>query len=115
MKIAILGTGSVGRAFAEKLIGLGHSVTMGTRDVSQTLSRKEPNSPGAFLESHPSIKLATFADAAASCDMAILVTKGTATLDVVSAAGAKNLEGKVVIDITNPLDFSKGKIGRAHV
>jgi predicted dinucleotide-binding enzyme len=108
MKIAILGTGSVGRAFATKLISLGHSVIMGTRNVQSSLEKKEKSSLYDFLEQNKDVKLATFSDAAAQCEMIIVVTKGEHTLAALQLAGEKNLAEKIVIDITNPLDFSKG-------
>lgn len=46
MKIAVLGTGMVGRALAARLAGLGHDVVIGTRDPVQTLSRTEPDGLG---------------------------------------------------------------------
>jgi len=41
MTIAVLGTGSVGRTLAARLVGLGHSVVVGTRDPRATLTRTE--------------------------------------------------------------------------
>ena len=46
MKIAVLGTGMVGRALAGRLGGLGHDVVIGTRDVAQTLARTAPDAMG---------------------------------------------------------------------
>ena len=58
MKIAILGTGMVGRTLAEKLVSLGHDVAMGTRDPNATSGRAEPGAWGApsfaaWLSTHP--------------------------------------------------------------
>lgn len=108
MKIAILGTGGVGKAFAIRLSELGHDVTIGTRDVTNTLSKEGDNSFKKFLAENPKIRLADFATAAAFGELVLNVTKGANTLDVIKSAGASNLEGKVLIDISNPLDFSKG-------
>jgi 8-hydroxy-5-deazaflavin:NADPH oxidoreductase len=105
MKIAILGTGGVGQAFAAKLTALGHHTTIGTREVAE---KKANEKFEGFLQKNPDVKLATFADAAAWGEMVINVSKGEHTLDVIEAAGISNLGDKILIDISNPLDFSKG-------
>lgn len=113
MKIAVLGTGMVGQAIAGKLAELGHSVTVGTRDVQGTLANDQPNFYGNppfrdWHAQHPQIGLATFAEAAAQSDWIVNATNGAGTLAALHAAGADNLGGKVLIDIANPLDFSHG-------
>jgi predicted dinucleotide-binding enzyme len=110
MKIAVLGTGSVGQAFAARLTGLGHEVTIGTRDVTTTLERKagEFATFADYLAQYPGVKLATFAEAAAFGEMIVNVSKGDGTLSLLESAGANNLKGKILIDISNPLDSSKG-------
>ncbi|MDI1353461.1 MAG: NAD(P)-binding domain-containing protein [bacterium] len=108
MKIGILGTGGVGRAFATRLSGLGHDVMMGTRDPKATLEKTGEGSFSLFLTLNPGVKLGTFAESAAYGEMVINVSKGSNAIDVIKSAGEKNLNGKVLIDITNPLDFSKG-------
>lgn len=100
MKYAVLGTGSVGQTLGRKLIGLGHEVTMGSRSAD--------NEKALAFASETGGSAATFADAASVCDVVILATNGSATLDVVALAGPENLSGKLVIDVTNPLDFSNG-------
>jgi len=108
MKIGILGTGGVGKAFATRLTGLGHDVTVGTRNVSTTLEKEGDTSFKNFLSKNPKVKLGTFSDAAAFGEMAINVTLGANTMDVIKATDVNNLKGKILIDISNPLDFSKG-------
>jgi predicted dinucleotide-binding enzyme len=113
MKIAVLGTGSVGPAVAAAFSGLGHDVVIGTRDPQATLARTEPGATGgpAFSQwhaSHPQIGVVTLAEAAAAGDLVVNATNGTASLEALAAAGAENLAGKIVMDIANPLDFSKG-------
>ncbi|GAB1639781.1 NADPH-dependent F420 reductase [Krasilnikovia sp. MM14-A1259] len=113
MKIAVLGTGMVGRAIAARLAELGNDVTVGTRDVAATLARTEPDGMGnppfsAWAAAHPAVTPAAFADAAAEAELVISATSGAASLDALHAAGAGNLAGKVVLDIANPLDFSHG-------
>ncbi len=110
MKIAVLGTGTVGRALSGKLAELGHSVALGTRDPKVTADRPvdDETSWGAWLEWHPGITLATFADAAAAADLVIHAANGAGALTTLDAAGAENLAGKVLVDVSNPLDFSAG-------
>ena len=101
MRIAILGTGAVGRTVAGRLVELGHDVTVGTRDVDDTRARPEwgAGSPAG---------LATFAGAAARSELVVHASGGSAALDVLVAAGEDNLAGKVLLDVANPLDFSGG-------
>ncbi len=113
MKIAVLGTGMVGQALAGRLAELGHDVTVGTRDVSDTLSRTALDAMGnppysAWAAEHTDVKLATFADAAADAELIVNATSGGVSIGVLTAAGAENLSGKVLLDIANPLDFSRG-------
>ena len=106
MKIAVLGTGSVGQAIAGRLLELGHDVTVGTRDPEATRSNSE--SFVAWHGSHGGASLATFAEAAAAAELVVNATSGPGALPALESAGADNLAGKVVIDISNPLDFSAG-------
>jgi predicted dinucleotide-binding enzyme len=113
MQIAVLGTGMVGQALAGRLAGLGHDVTVGTRDVEATSARTEPDQMGnppysAWAAAHPEVALAPFAQAAAGAELVVNATSGAASLDVLEAAGRDNLAGKVLLDIANPLDFSEG-------
>lgn len=108
MKITILGTGGVGKAFAVRLAELGHTITVGTRDVVKTLDDSGEKGFKTFLDANPKIKLANFKEAATSGELLINVTKGAYTLDALKRAGAEAMAGKVLIDISNPLDFSKG-------
>jgi predicted dinucleotide-binding enzyme len=113
MRYAILGTGSVGRTIAAKLEELGHEVTIGTRDVDATMARASSDRMGnppfsQWLAVHPTVRVATFADAAADSQAIICALNGLATLDALRAAGAPNLAGKLLIDISNPLDGSEG-------
>jgi len=113
MKIAILGTGLVGQSLAGRLEALGHDVTIGTRDPEVTGARSTPGQWGTpsfsdWHAGHPRVRLATFAAAAGPADLIINATAGGASLGALSAAGAENLAGKVVLDVANPLDFSRG-------
>lgn len=111
MKIAVLGTGMVGRTIAGALAGLGHDVAIGTRDPQATLARTEPDMMGAppfaqWHAAHGRIAVATFADASDGSDLIVNATNGGGSLHALAAAG--NLAGKVIMDISNPLDFSQG-------
>ncbi len=113
MNIAVLGTGMVGQAVAARLFGLSHDVTVGTRDPEQTLGRTDPDAMGnppfsAWAADHPQVRVATFADAAAQAEMVVNATNGAGALPALQQAGAEHLAGKVLIDISNPLDFSNG-------
>lgn len=113
MRFGILGTGVVGKTLAARLAGLGHDVRVGTRDVQETLSRTEPdqfgNPPfGAWQQEHPEVKLGTFGEAAAYAEMIVNATAGAASLEALDMAGGENLNGKILVDVSNPLDFSKG-------
>jgi predicted dinucleotide-binding enzyme len=113
MNIAVLGTGAVGRAIAGRLHGLGHTVVVGTRDPGATLARTEPDPMGgppfaAWHAEHGGVALQTYAQAAAGAELVVNATSGAVTLEVLRLAGADHLAGKPLVDISNPLDFSKG-------
>ncbi|MBC7462862.1 MAG: NAD(P)-binding domain-containing protein [Actinobacteria bacterium] len=112
MKICVLGTGIVGRTIAGKLSDLGHEVVIGTRDISTTLNPSSENENGrAFLEwqrNNPKVELATFFSAARESEILFNCISGASTLAALGLAGAQNLAGKILIDLSNPLDFSNG-------
>jgi predicted dinucleotide-binding enzyme len=102
MKIGILGTGMVGQAIATKMIQLGHSVMMGSR------SGKHEKAEAWIAANGSSASQGTFAETASFGEIIFNCTKGEITLEVIKQAGAENLKGKILADVTNPLDFSKG-------
>ncbi len=111
MKIAVIGTGMVGRTLAGRLDGLGHDVVVGTRDVDETLRRTGDEDHPSFREwqqDHPGVRLVTFPAAGVHGEVVIDAVHGTAVLDALEAVGARNLAGKVVLDLALPLDFSQG-------
>ncbi len=113
MKIAVLGTGPVGQTISSKLIELNHQVVMGTRNVNNSLSKTEKDSfgrppLGIWLKENQKIKLGTFLEAAAFADLIVNATNGGGSLEVLKMAGKENLKDKVILDISNPLDFSNG-------
>jgi len=113
MKIGILGTGVVGQTIAEKLLQLGHQVMIGTRNKKDTLAKTDKDNFGRppfseWIKNNTQIKFGTFTEAAESGEFIVNATNGFGTLPALEAAGKKNLAGKVMLDISNPLDFSKG-------
>ncbi len=113
MKTAVLGTGVVGRTIAGRTAQLGHDVVIGTRDPQATLSRTEGDSMGnppfsVWYAERPEIALLPFAEAAGAGELVINATSGGDSLEVLALAGAKNVAGKVLMDVANPLDFSAG-------
>ncbi|MFH7595114.1 NAD(P)-binding domain-containing protein [Streptomyces racemochromogenes] len=105
MRYAVLGTGVVGRTVAARLASLGHEVVIGTRDPRSTLDRAEY---AAWQEAHPSIGLAAFPEAARHGETLVNATGGRVSVEALNEADAAHLDGKVLIDIANPLDFSHG-------
>lgn len=113
MRIAVLGTGSVGQALAGRLDELGHDVSMGTRDPAATLGRTGTDQTGApapadWLREHPDVELRTYTEAASSAEVVVAAVSGSAVLAVLGEIGDDVLAGRVLVDITNPLDFSAG-------
>jgi predicted dinucleotide-binding enzyme len=105
MKIGVLGTGGVGQTLAAKLAELGHEVIIGTRSVEATEARADFS---LWLASTAGVRVGTLADAAAHGQVLINALAGHASLAGLEAAGEENLAGKVLMDIANPLDFSRG-------
>ena len=102
MRIGLLGTGIVGRTLGTRLIGLGHTVTMGSRQAGNE------KAVAWVAEAGEGAAEGSFADAAAAGQLVINATAGTASMDALTAAGAENLSGKVLLDLGNPLDTSGG-------
>jgi 8-hydroxy-5-deazaflavin:NADPH oxidoreductase len=101
MKIGVLGSGDVGAAIATKLVQLGHDVKMGSRTANSDKGTAWAKKVGG------SASTGTFADAAAHGEIVFVCTKGDASLETAKAAAAQ-LKGKILVDVSNPLDFSKG-------
>jgi predicted dinucleotide-binding enzyme len=102
MRFGVLGTGTVGQAIAGKLAALGHEVKMGAREAGNQKAAAWAKTAGRGA-AH-----GTFSDAAAFGEIVFNCTNGAASLSALTAAGADNLAGKVLVDVANPLDFSKG-------
>ena len=113
MKIGVFGTGTVGRTLGSRLAELGNEVMIGTRDPGKTQAKTAPDAYGnppfsAWLAGNPRVKFGTFAEAAAHGELLVNATQGSASLEALEKAGEARLSGKVLVDISNPLDFSKG-------
>lgn len=102
LKVGILGTGMVGNAIGSKLVQLGHEVKMGSRTVSNVKASEWVKTAGSRASQ------GTFADAADFGEIIFNCTAGSVSLEALKLAGSKNLAGKVLVDVANPLDFSKG-------
>jgi 8-hydroxy-5-deazaflavin:NADPH oxidoreductase len=102
MKIGIFGTGIVGSTIGKKLVELGHDVMMGSRKSGNENALKFVKDTDNFA------KEGSFADAARHGELIFNCTKGEVALKVLEQAGKENLRGKILVDVSNPLDFSKG-------
>jgi len=102
MKIGVLGTGTVGSTLASKLVALGHEVRMGAREANNAKAKAWAESAGRGASA------GDFADAAAFGEIVLSCTLGEKAVEALRAAKAENLRGKVVVDVSNPLDFSRG-------
>lgn len=100
MKYAVLGTGMVGHALATALVKAGHAVCMGSRTADNPKATAWASENGGTC--------GTFSDAAAFAEVVICATNGQHTLAALEAAGKDAIGSKIVIDISNPLDFSNG-------
>lgn len=94
MKIGIIGSGDVAKALARGFLEHGHDVTIGTRTTDKL---------GEWAARNPRGKVGNFADAARFGEVVVLAVKGTVAAEALAAAGGGSLDGKVVIDTTNPI------------
>jgi len=100
--IAILGTGMVGDSIGTKLVSLGHNVKMGSRTANNEKATAWAAKNGSLASN------GTFAAAAAFGEIIFNCTSGQVSLEALQLAGRENLQGKILVDVANPLDFSKG-------
>src|SRR4029077_4752558 len=102
MKIGILGTGMVGETLGTKFVQLGHQVKMGSRTANNESAVKWVKAAG------PNASQGTFADVATFGEMVFVCLKGSVFLDVAKALSHTALAGKVLVDVSNPLEFANG-------
>ena len=113
MQIGVLGTGIVGQTLGLKLVQLEHKVMIGTRDPAK-LDEPKGRGPSArslrdwLLEAGTSASIGTFHDASIYGEVIINALSGAASLEVLQAVGEEHLNGKTLIDASNPIDFSRG-------
>src|SRR5262245_14138857 len=101
MKIGVLGTGSVGQTIATKLLSVGNEVMLGSRTANNEKAL-------AWAGKNPKGKTGTFEEAGAFGEVVFNCTSGAASLEALHMAKEANLAGKVLVDLANPLDYSKG-------
>ena len=94
MRIGILGSGDVGKTLASGFLKHGHAVMIGTRSADKLVEWGQKN---------PSGRIGNFEETAQFAELIVLAVKGAVAADALSAAGAPNLHGKIVIDATNPI------------
>ncbi|MGW7406526.1 NADPH-dependent F420 reductase [Streptomyces sp. NPDC054833] len=104
MRYAVLGTGEVGRTLGGKLVRLGHEVTLGSRTKDNPAALEWAREAGAGASA------GTFAEAAAAAEVIVNAVGGRVAQMALEAAGAANLDGKVVVDVSNPLAFEEGQL-----
>ncbi len=100
MRVAVIGTGTVGRTLGDGLAKVGHDVVLGTRDPARTRARDE--------WSTSSLSLASYGEVGAGAELFVNATSGAASLDALRAVGERALDGKVLLDVSNALDHSGG-------
>lgn len=109
MKMAIPGSGDVGQVLGAGFAGLGHQVRMGTRESQKDKVQASVKMTGRGVSAD------TFAGAAAFGELAVVATLWQGTESALRLADSENLAGKVVVDATNPLDFSGGMLPKLAV
>jgi len=102
MRFGVLGTGTVGQTIGTRLVDLGHEVTMGSRHAGNEKAVAWATAAGGRA------RAGTMTDAAVFGEIVVNATYGMGSLEALEAAGAANLAGKVLVDISNALDFSAG-------
>ena len=107
MKIGVLGTGVVGEAIATALINKGHHVMMGSRTTGNEKTTAWKNKA-----KNNNASAGTFADAALHGELLFICLNGEYALKAIDTINTENLAGKIVIDVTNPLDFTQGTLPR---
>ncbi len=100
MKLGIIGSGTVGQQLGLGFIRLGNDVKIGTRDTAKLNDW--------IKQAGTKSSAGSFEDAAKFGELVILATNWEGTFNAVNLAGKENLSGKIIIDVTNPLDFSQG-------
>jgi 8-hydroxy-5-deazaflavin:NADPH oxidoreductase len=103
LNIGVLGSGPAGRTLATGFLGHRHPVMIASRDRSKLQDW--------LRHTRPQARVGTFAETAEFGDLVVLSVNGRAAEDVIRLAGIENLNGKIVLDASDPLDFSSGRPG----
>ncbi|MGF6597684.1 putative dinucleotide-binding enzyme [Paraburkholderia sp. GAS448] len=96
MKVAVLGSGDVGRALGAGFLKHGHDTMLGTRDTG----KKEVQD---WVRQNAGARAGTFDEAAQFGEIVVLAVLGRIAPSVIELARSENLAGKTLIDATNPL------------
>ena len=96
MKVGIIGSGVVAQTLGKAFIAEGYEVMLGSRDAHK-------ESLGKWKAANPTAKTGSFADTAAYGELLVLATAGHGAIPALQSIGLKNLEGKTIIDVTNPI------------
>jgi 8-hydroxy-5-deazaflavin:NADPH oxidoreductase len=99
MRMGVLGSGMVAQAISARLAELGYEVMIGTRDAEKLKG---------WQSSNQRVMIGSFAETAAHGEIVFNATNGAASVQALTMAGAENLSGKILVDVSNPLDFSNG-------
>jgi 8-hydroxy-5-deazaflavin:NADPH oxidoreductase len=109
VRVIVLGTGEVGRRLAGRLAGLGHDVSLATRDVEVTRRRTiDDEDLAAWFDAHDDVPLVAFSDLTAGVDLVVNAVAGVASLDALAQVPPGVLDGVVLLDVSNALDFTGG-------
>jgi 8-hydroxy-5-deazaflavin:NADPH oxidoreductase len=103
LNIGFLGSGPAGRTLASGFLGHGHRVMIGSRDPAKM--------HGWLRDAGPRARVGTFGETAQFGELVVLSVNGRAAEDVIRLAGVGSLVGKIVLDASDPLDFSSGRPG----
>jgi predicted dinucleotide-binding enzyme len=99
MQMGVLGSGMVAQGLSARLAELGHEIMIGTRDAEKLRG---------WQSSNQKVAIGSFAETAAHGEIVVNATNGAGSLNALHLAGEANLAGKVLVDVSNPLDFSNG-------
>ncbi|EFL30635.1 NADPH-dependent F420 reductase [Streptomyces viridochromogenes DSM 40736] len=104
MRYAVLGTGQVGRTLGGRLVELGHEVRLGSRTADNPAAVEWAAAAGAGASA------GTFAEAAAFGEVVVNAVGGRVALAALEAVRPEDLDGKVLVDVSNPLAFEEGEL-----
>ncbi|MBN2848722.1 MAG: NAD(P)-binding domain-containing protein [Coriobacteriia bacterium] len=97
MRVAVIGTGTVGRALASGLVAAGHTVALGTRDPErQDVAELAARYPDA-------VRIADYRAAVIGAELVFLAVPGRLVLETVTTIGAEAFADAIIVDLTNPI------------